>query len=630
MNKHGSYQAVFRNMPSMSFPMRLSSRPIRFGILSFGVFLILCYFFLPSRHLNYGLPEEKKHGYIVRPPSSDVTLRPIACRGPRGGPLDDPNTHDIPRSTTLQGVEFPHVATGSYEALGLEKSFMTMEQRYGPYGYGEDSEYGYNFSKVNWETIDWGALQNECFARNQARFHDGGTLEEPYQFTNASRLRYRSDGGEPTPPATQTGRTAIVLRAWSTYKYQPEDLWNIRSLITETSLATGGQFAVILLVDVKDEELGRKIHIDAEIYNEVLQASVPEELRGLAVLFHESLQVDWYPQVGTYEAIWQIMQPLQLLSHFYPEFDHFWQFELDARFTGNVGEMLTKFHNFGKSQPYKQAAERASWTYMEELHGSYEKFSESLNEAMQGGANIWGPLKSDNIIPLAPPPPVESPRNDSFQYGVGTDADLLLMNVIIDATQIQTDPDWVFRSWYYVGPLITDQNPKRYFSVPAQARASWSLLEAIHINQRDSGYRVPSEATLPSFALWHGLKIVSLPIPNFQFPQRDPIELNSVLNGGVPSQFPEGWAKGDGRYRAAATTFFARPLTWDWWSSLADPIFEQWLGMGNESGKEQGWPPAGKDPIPPKGVLPHFMKEYEGRIYCPPFMMHPRKTNQNL
>ncbi len=44
------------------------------------------------------------------------------------------------------------------------------------------------------------------------------------------------------------------MRAWAGYRYTPEDMYNLRSLIVEAGLRTGGEYAVVLLVNVRGEE----------------------------------------------------------------------------------------------------------------------------------------------------------------------------------------------------------------------------------------------------------------------------------------------------------------------------------------------------------------------------------------
>jgi hypothetical protein len=121
--------------------------------------------------------------------------------------------------------------------LGLEKTWLSFDQRYGPYGYGEQED-SYGFPRVDWKTLDWGRLQTECLQDNM---HIYGAVNESVSAHAESKFRLREHGSEPVSPASKTGRQAIVMRAWSTYEYKDEDLWNLRSIITEASLATGGK-----------------------------------------------------------------------------------------------------------------------------------------------------------------------------------------------------------------------------------------------------------------------------------------------------------------------------------------------------------------------------------------------------
>ena len=155
-----------------------------------------------------------------------------------------------------------------------------------------------------------------------------------------------------------TGRQAIGIRTWSAYAYMPEDYFNLRSIVTEASLATKGEYTVFLLMDMKRED-GAKIQKDDGFYQGALKTCVPPEFRSIAVLFHQSLQESWYAKTDKFHPNFQIMQPFQLFAHFYSEFDHYWQFEMDNRFTGNVAEMLWKFHTFGSQELY-QTGPRAS------------------------------------------------------------------------------------------------------------------------------------------------------------------------------------------------------------------------------------------------------------------------------
>lgn len=318
------------------------------------------------------------------------------------------------------------------------------------------------------------------------------------------------------------------------------------------------------------------------------------------------------------------MQPLQLFAHFYPEFDHFWQFEMDNRFTGDVGQMLQAFQNFGSESPIKQARERASWTYMPRVHGEWEEFSQKIDKVLDGNATVWGPVKVDAIDPVGPKPPVDDPRDDNFEWGVGQKADLLLLTPMFDVLRFSTIDDWVFKDW--VGGGIQKTTP-RFQAAPAQARASRTLLDVIHTGQHEHGIYLASEATLPSFALWHGLKTISVPIPKYQWPEKELRELNIIYNGGPIRNFEDGIANGIGPYKKHLIEWYARPMTFQWSSSLPNPTFDRWMAHENEPSDQLLRRAAATDGAIPDG-LPDFLAEVDGKVYAPGFLMHPRKTNQ--
>lgn len=572
----------------------------------------------------------------------------VPCTGARGVLLDSSNVVDVPRPTQRDlGRDYPEPTFGSYDALGLSKGWMTFEQRYGPYGYEKNSssEARRASPSVDWNSVDWGALVDECAKANDARFRLPKMISQ-----RLPRFRLFDDDDvklhqeeETEVPQHETGRQAIILRTWSTYEYYPEDLWNLRSIITEASLATHGDYQVFLLVDLKCGEACQDVFTNATMHQEILEKSVPKEFWNVAVLVHENLQRSWYAKVEETRSMWQIMQPLQLFAHFYPEFDHYWQLEMDARFTGHVGNMLQAFDLFGREQPYKQARERASWAYMSSQHGTYSEFSSAINSSLNGNATIWGPDRIKHVEPLLLPnnkskndPLPSTPLQDNFTHALHRPADLLLLTQLNDVRLFERHSDWVFAEWYLGG--FTPHIP-RYMSVPAQARASYSLLEAIHRSQHEQGLRVASEATLPSWALWLGLKIVGLPIPRFQFPEREAHELGWVLNGGLPGEkgrFEDGIARGDGVYRGSSLGFFLRPLTFDWWSSLCDPMWEWWMMEGEEGEdgererEEEEKKKDGNHPeyvVVPKKELPGFMHMVNGEVYMPEMLLHPRKSN---
>jgi hypothetical protein len=167
--------------------------------------------------------------------------------------------------------------------------------------------------------------------------------------------------------------------------------------------------------------------------------------------------------------------------------------------------------------------------------------------------------------------------------------------------------DWPFKHWHYG---FTKNKDPYWHTPPAQGRASWNLLNAIHQLSQDKTGEYLRETTLPSFALWHGLKLVSLPLPNFQDPERNRDELNFVLNGGDMGQFPDGFANGPVNTRGASIGFFVRGRSFDWVSPMPDRTMAYWKGEK-----------------PPDDDMPKVLVERDVKIYAPAMFMHPRKAN---
>lgn len=189
-------------------------------------------------------------------------------------------------------IAYPEPLSGSYKETGIQQTWSTFEGRYGPYGYGEGNE-TYDRGRVHWGEVDWAHLQSQCLEKNAKRSPHAPAVD------NEPRFRFRQAGEKITTKSdtVSTGRTAIILRGWSTYVYRDEDMYNIRSMIQEAALASSGDYAVFLMVDIHD--LGEPLfasHNFMARYQEVLDL-LPKELRNIAILFDESLLENWYPGV---------------------------------------------------------------------------------------------------------------------------------------------------------------------------------------------------------------------------------------------------------------------------------------------------------------------------------------------
>lgn len=179
---------------------------------------------------------------------------------------------------------------------------MSVRARYGPYGFGEERE-DYKRQKVDWDKVDWGQLQNECFERNKHRFPAAATgFEDTRTATPRFALRHLAKVPEIRHwhEFEPSRRTAVVVRTWRGYQYMPEDMYYLRSLVAETALKTGGEYQVILLVDMKDGEGGRDYNVFAseEAYKKGLEdAGVPSEFQSIALLWDMRLLESWYPDI---------------------------------------------------------------------------------------------------------------------------------------------------------------------------------------------------------------------------------------------------------------------------------------------------------------------------------------------
>ena len=286
---------------------------------------------------------------------------------------------------------------------------------------------------------------------------------------------------------------------------------------------------------------------------------------------------------------------------------------MDARFTGHAGHYLNALERFAKQQPRKQAVERNSYVYMPQMHGTYDEFTAAVDGILKGSGH-WGPYNIPEIQPIGPIPPTALPEEDHFSWGVGEDADLILMSK--NCLNVSLDSPWVYKDW-----IAGFRNPRatpRLSCPPAMSRASWNLLNAIHEAQVTKGLRVPSEATLPSFALWHGLKMVRPPQPwYYANTGLDINKVDAVWNGGLPSSHGNmsGMAYGALLYhpsRFPDIDDYRLPTTYDVFSSFSNSMMDRWF-----------------QDDPNQGDLPWMMTVHDGHIMIPNMVVHPRKTNKN-
>ncbi|KNG86803.1 hypothetical protein ANOM_004640 [Aspergillus nomiae NRRL 13137] len=228
--------------------------------------------------------------------------------------LDEKETMRIPLVHSYPGVPrgFPEAVMGSNEEIGIRDDVcFDRFGRLGPYGLGysvrkggigagleghrEGAEHVWDeYPPVDFRKVDWAAAQNRCLVANGHRFKDlpqprsNRFLSMPIGARDSNDKPHEAAPVDPELPQAGTGRlprTAVIIRTWHDFHYTPEDILYLRSLISELSLLSGGEYTIHFLVHVKDENL--QIWSDDETYERVLKDALPEEFRGMGTLWSE-------------------------------------------------------------------------------------------------------------------------------------------------------------------------------------------------------------------------------------------------------------------------------------------------------------------------------------------------------
>lgn len=501
-------------------------------------------------------------------------------------PCDGPNNKPFGYSvddvvSAYQGIPegFPHPDVGSWEALGLDQYLcFTRYTRLGPYGFRDEHGGSPQSKSREMAKVNWGALQNRCLAKNKSRFelatvpdtrpgigeadyedrsmrntqkkkrdsegptekrHDG-EIEESRRIERAvgeeegaelieieEREAQNNPDAEPRahphpPPKPFKARSAVLIRTWDNYEYTENDLQAVRSLVTELSLQSGGEYSVFLFVNIK--EMDTPIFSDNAAYEQALRNHVPAEFRDMAILWTEEVCHEWYPKVGEWSVYWEQFMPLQWFSRTHPEFDYIWNWEMDARYIGQHYHFTESIANFARQQPRKFLWERNARYYIPAQHGDWINFTTDTNSAIQAAKpwlyTVWGkqPWSDEQFEHLMGPDPPIAEEEDNFQWGVGEEADFISLLPIWDPRETW----WSYRDKLFNYPTSDMSNDERPFPhIPRRVfintlvRFSAKLLTAMHY-ENTAGLSMASEMWPATIALQHGFKAVYAPHPIWQ------------------------------------------------------------------------------------------------------------------
>lgn len=385
---------------------------------------------------------------------------------------------------------------------------------------------------------------------------------------------------------------------------------------------------------VKDKSL--QIFDDEELYQRVLNENVPKEFRDMALLWNENIFPSWYEDVTDWQVYWHQFMCLQWFSETHPEFEFVWNWETDARYTGQHYHLLEQISSFAKKQPRKLLWERNKRYYIPAVHGSYDRFvadthATILNASTHGyiPPPIWGPQPQlESQVPQGVYPPT-SQDDDNFVWGVDEEADLITLLPIWDPV----DTEWSYRNmiWNFipgVRPEFTPQNPaafgfdhpefqrvKRRVVINTVMRFSKKILHTMHLENR-AGRSMQAEMWPASVALHHGFKAVYAPHPIWSDREWEHPYSDIIFNadGGVPGAWTE---KGDSPYNHDREYNFQN---WSWYYASQFPrrLYRRWLGMKtavHEWGQEEKTVDA----------IEEEEKQGIGRMCLPGMLLHPVK-----
>ncbi|QSZ32977.1 hypothetical protein DSL72_002561 [Monilinia vaccinii-corymbosi] len=519
---------------------------------------------------------------------------------------------------------FEEPQMGSFSLFDIDKNLcFERETRLGSYGYIEDfgvsndavlspekSSGQHDARKiVHWDVINWGSLQTQCLERNINRYLmskiPAGLGE--YIITsssNASTVRTSSETDQSNTKKRVLGtivnrddgstnelkdhlmkahlaqsakaaldadtpfksRTAIMLRSYSGKKWNENDKQNVRSLITELALRSGGEYEVFLLVHIRNSTIAIE---DDEGYIEALHENVPKEFHDIAALWNEAYVQGFYPLIpkkitNVHQSQWL---PVQIFALDYPQFDFYWNWEMDTRYTGHHYDLLERLAKFGKNQPRKYLWERNERYYVPSVHGTYDTEFRKTVERLSGKYTIWAPPKVANVVPIGPVPPVPDQSQDNYEWGVGEDADYISVAPMFNPN----GTGWVGKNdvWGFSG---RNDTPRRT-TIITHSRCSKKLLDAMH-TENLKGNHVSSEMTPQTIALFHGLKAVYAPLPIFFDRAWNGTSLNKWFNpgpngeSGSSSDSPFGWGK-EKRFLG---------MTWYYRAIPPARLYNNWMG----------------------------------------------------
>lgn len=326
---------------------------------------------------------------------------------------------------------------------------------------------------------------------------------------------------------------------------------------------------------------------------------------------------------------------MQYFAYQHPEYDFYWNWEMDVRYTGHWYHLFDKVGSWAREQPRKLLWERNARFYVPSVHGSWEDFRHTVRVQTESGTNspnnlwsaaakygsdpssgdrqalhrqgdkpIWGPERPDerDILEVdGEGIPQTTMEKDQNEWGVGEEADLIVFNPLYDPE----GTTWLLRD-DVTGYNKENGMPPRRTAIITASRLSRKLLLTMHKETSLKRHTMFSEMWPATTALHHGFKAVFVP-HSVYIDRRWPTKyLESVFNAGR-----------NGASGGARTSVFGdrehnfRGTTWFYSAGFSPNLWRRWLGykVDNDGGEQEEL--AG-----------------EGRMCLPPMLLHPIKDVQ--
>ncbi|KAK3326350.1 hypothetical protein B0H66DRAFT_472361 [Apodospora peruviana] len=532
----------------------------------------------------------------------------------------------------------PEPVFGSHSLLGLRDDVcFDRFGRYGPYGLGYSYEDGgvevgmdteqegskevwSKTGKINYDLVDWGDAQDRCYQSNKQRFVSKDGQESAKDPANKPGLK-------------KISRTAVVIRIYVGFQWTEHAVLNFRAMISELALRSGGEYEVHFLLHVRDNNL--PIWADGEIAQQVLDENVPPEFHTICALWSENQMRLFYPvRFGTsfknpsnrdIHGVYRSAHfPLQHFAMTHPQYDHYWNWEMDMRWLGDYYELFDRLGLWAKSQSRIGIWERSAKYYIPHYHGSWDNFTELVRGETEasGRSPVFGPAlfpgkstlraeeRGQNFMPAS----CAYDSEDVSRCGVGEDADLITLNPIFDTE----DSGWVFDRDVtgYDRPYPI---PPRRSAIVTASRLSRRLLEVMHEETWRLHHNMFSEMFPASMALHHGLKAVYAPHPVYLDREWDLEAVNEAFNGGRDHS-----SGGPGSPFDQHNEHNHKGTSWYYNSEFAGLLWRRWLGYPQMDGRGEDGGRNGKGTLR-GGREEEESEEGTGRLCLRSMLVHPIK-----